>query len=401
MRILFVTTRPPWPSRRGDQARTAGFVRELGARHEIAVVALRPPGFPATPFPDGVTGRTVELGRADMLAGLVHGLRRPLQVALHETPRLERAVHETIESFRPDVVVPVLSRVGRFVRDRVLRDPAHSQHGVPAVIDLVDSLKLNMENRARHDPWLRPLLGWEARRIGAWEAGLARDAAATTVVSERDRRAIVGNDPELAGKVHVVPFGLDVPDLLPEPSAPGEILILTGNLGYFPTVDGAGWFAREVWPRIRAERPDAEWCLAGSRPVKAIRRLAELPGVRLVVEPEDLTALRRRAAVAVVPLRSGSGTPIKILEALAEGLPVATTSAGRQGLDEAPDGAVAAADDPAELAGTIARLLADPEGAARQRRIGWNWVRRRHGLGRVARAFETLLEGAVRRPAPA
>lgn len=387
MRLLFVTARPPWPSRRGDQARAAGWVRELGRRHELSVLALRPPGFPRAPFPPAVGGRAVALSRAAALASLRHARRLPGQVALHVSGALRRAFHDELRRFRPDVVVPVLSRVGWI---------AEPHPGVPAVIDLVDSLALNMENRARRQPLLRPLLRWEARRVAAWDRRLAAGAEAAAVVSERDRQALVAGAPELAAKVHVVPFGIPLAEEPPQVPA-GEIVLLSGNLGYFPTVDGALWFAREVWPRVRARRPRAVWWLAGARPPRAVRRLASRPGTEIHVEPEDLGALRRRAAVAAVPLLSGSGTPIKILEAMADGVPVVTTTAGAEGLDALDAGALTVADDPAAFAGEVERLLGDRRAAARQSRRAWEWVRARHALARTAELFEGLLRRAAER----
>lgn len=380
MRILFVTARPPWPSRRGDQARTAGWIDALGPRHDISVLSLRPPGFPAAERPAGIGGRDVAISGFPPAAPL-HALRLPAQVALHVSSRLRLAFASELERFRPDVVVPVLSRVGW------LTEP---DSGVPAVIDLVDSLGLNMENRARRQLLARPFLLWEARRVAAWDRRLVRRLAAAAVVSERDRRAIANGAPELTEKVHVIPFGIEVPEEPPEPPG-GRIVLLSGNLGYFPTVDGARWFADAVWPRLRERRPDLDWWLAGARPPRAIRRLGRLPGVRVHADPPDLAELRRRAAVAVVPLRSGSGTPIKILEAMADGVPVVTTSDGCRGLDGVADGAVAVADDPEGFAEAVARLAGDRPAALSQSRLAWEWVRERHALARVVEPFERLL----------
>ncbi len=384
MRILFVTARPPWPSRRGDQARTAGWVGALARRHETSVVALRPRGFPATPYPEGVAGGEVPLSPG--MAALGAARRMPIQVALHVSDRLRRAVDEELARFRPHVVVPILSRMG-WIATAVPPD-------VPKVIDLVDSLKLNMENRARRQPLLRPLLAWEARRLAAWDRALVARTAAATVVSQRDRASLVEAAPELAARVRVVPFGVAVPDEPPAPPA-GEIVILSGNLGYFPTVDGARWFGEEVWPLVKARRPSAGWSLAGARPARAVRRLAAAPDVWLHADPDDLGALRRQAAVAAVPLYSGSGTPIKILEAMADGVPVVTTRRGREGLDELDEGAVTVADEPAEFAEAVTRLLADRHAAVRQSRRAWEWLRRRHALPRVAETFERLLRQAA------
>ncbi len=385
MRILFVTTRPPWPSRRGDQARVAGWVRQLGRRHELSVVCQRPPFFPAATFPVGVRGREVPLPMWRMDRTLRHGLRRPLQVAMHVQPELARAVKGEIADFCPDVVVVALSRLGWLL-------PALEQ--VPVVVDLVDSLALNMRRRAARQPGLGALWRWEARRVAIWERDLVRRVARATVVSQRDAEALAGEDEIAAGRIAVVPFGIPIPEVPPR-RATTPIVLLSGNLGYFPTRDGALWLAREVWPRVRRACPEAEWLLAGSRIPRALWRLRRLPGVRIEADPEDLAAVRRRTAVAVAPMRAGSGTPIKVLEAMAGGLPVVATPEAAAGLDGLHGGELQVGGEAETFAAALVRLLADPAAADRQVASAWDWLCQRHDLRRVAGRFERLLEEAV------
>lgn len=389
MKVLFVTARPPWPSRRGDQARAAAWIEGLRSSnpsgpHQVRLLALRPAGFPQD-FPNDVQGQTFALSRTGMLSSPLRRPRLPLQVAMHVHRGLQKALDNEIEVFQPDVIVPVLSRVGW------LRIPRE----IPVVLDLVDSLALNMENRARQEPLLRWLWLWEAQRMAAWDRRLVERAAAAVVVAERDRAAVIDQRPDLAQRVEVLPFGLPVTASPPTLGDNQEIVLLSGNLGYFPTVDAAGYFATEVWPRLRSQRPNAEWWLAGARPAPAIRRLADLPGVRVIADPVDLGAVRRQARVAIVPLRSGSGTPIKVLEAMADGIPLVVTPAAADGLDKAPADAAVVTDDAAAMADAIAHLLADPTAAEEQCRKAWEWVRQRHGLDRVVSAFESLLRRVV------
>ncbi len=397
MRILFIASRPPWPSRRGDQARLAGWVSELGPRHEIAVVAQRPPGFPETRWPPAVRGRSVPLGRGRILLSLCRRLNLPLQVAWHHQPLLTGVVRREIDAFRPDVAVVMLSRLGWLLP--AIGVPAAGvpaagvpAAGVPVVVDLVDSLALNMRRRAERQPLLSALWRWESRRIEAWERQVAGRVACATVVSERDRRALTGG-PE-SGRVEVVPFGIPLPGGDPPPRDE-PILVLSGNLGYFPTREGALWLAREVWPRVLRACPEARWWLAGSRVPPSLRRLERLPGVEVLADPQDLSDLRRRAAVAVAPMRAGSGTPIKVLEAMADGLPVVATPEAAAGLDGLAGGELTVAGDPEAFAAALTRLLTSPEAAREQAASAHRWLRGRHDLSRVAERFEHLLEEAA------
>ncbi len=382
MRILFIASRPPWPSRRGDQARVAGWVEELGARHEIAVVAQTPPRFPPPHWPPAVRGRDLPLSRLRILLSLCRRPSLPLQVAWHHQPGLADVVRREVDAFKPDVAVVVLSRLGWLL-------PAID---VPVVVDLVDSLALNMRRRAERQRHLSAFWSWEARRIEIWEREVARQAACSTVVSTRDQEALAGGLD--VGRIEVVSFGIRLPETVPR-RADRPVIVLSGNLGYFPTREGVLWFAREIWPRVRQVCPDAEWWLAGSRVPRDFHRLERLPGVRILADPEDLSNLRRQAQVAVAPMRAGSGTPIKVLEAMADGLPVVATPEAAAGLDGLRGGEIEVAGEPAVFAAALVRLLENPGIAEEQVSRAWAWLRERHDRRRVARRFEALLEDAA------
>jgi glycosyltransferase involved in cell wall biosynthesis len=386
MRILFLTPRPPWPVRRGDQVRAAGLIAELARRNEVRVLALRPPGFPPCPWPAGVQGQEVALPRWRALLGLVANLRLPLQVALHQDQRFHTAAARIVEDWGPDVAVVQLSRLGGSLA---------ALGSTPVVLDLVDSLHLNLLNRAARQPFAAPVLRWEARRMAGWDRRLIRRVAAATVVSERDRVDLARGDDDLAGRLAVLPCGVAVPAGAAPREQSEEVVLLQGNLGYFPTVDGAIWFAREVWPHVRSLRPQAEWWLAGARPVRALRRLARRDGVRVLADPPDLAAVLARASVAVAPLLSGSGTPNKILEAMAHSLPVVTTPEAAAGLDGRVGGEVAVARTPHEFARAVVELLGDPQRARLQATAGLAYLDRHHTLAGIAAQLEAMIEGVL------
>lgn len=393
MKVVFITARPPWPPRRGDQARAAGLIEVLAERHEIRVLSLVGPGF--KPAPPPVDSVTLEVLRVPALwvalkaifggIAMVLGGRRPVQAAMFDLPSLRHHAAEVLDEFKPDLVVVQLSR---------LADVLPALRPYPVLLDLIDSLALNMENRAARGGFLAPLWRIEARRLLAWERAAVETATVSTVVAERDRAFLAAG-----GKLRLLPFGIEVPDTLPpRAAAPEYELVLTGNLGYFPSVDGVTWFLREVWPLLCAELPEIRLMLAGARPSRALRRLAAAtPGVDLVADPADLKAELRRGAIALAPLRAGSGTPIKILEAMAEGLPVVASPMALEGLDALPAGAAAKAADASQFRDEILRLLADPAAAERQRTAAFEWVGERHDRRQVAAQLENLgVEGFVR-----
>lgn len=388
MRILFITARPPWPGRRGDQARTAGLAEALASRHTIRVVAQQWPGFTTCDPPAGIEVDIAPISRPSIARGLFSAFRRPVQVALHDQPSFHDVVRATVADFQPDVAVVVLSRIG---------DVMEHLAGIPTVLDLVDALALNMSQRGVRQPFLQRFWNSEARRINSWDRSLLRRVRFATVVSERDRRILVGSDDSLSDVVRVVPFGLPVPRQDPMDVGRHPVVVLTGNLGYFPTIDGARWFGERVWPRVRRFVPEAEWWLAGARPAATVQRLARLPGVRLVPSPDNLESILRQGAVAIAPLKAGSGTPIKILEAMAARVPVVTTSAGRAGLDELPSDAIHSADTSEAFARAVVRLLEERELGHRTAMAAWRWLVGRHEGLAVAQYFERILVESLER----
>jgi GT2 family glycosyltransferase/glycosyltransferase involved in cell wall biosynthesis len=145
----------------------------------------------------------------------------------------------------------------------------------------------------------------------------------------------------------------------PTSPTPGRGLLFVAGFGHPPNVDAAAWLVREIMPRVWAEEPSARLKLVGSKPTDEVRALAgERVEVTGYVSDERLEALYRQARVAVVPLRFGAGVKHKVVEALAQGVPLVTTPVGAQGLPWLNE-ACAIAEDPAVLAAHILRLLRD------------------------------------------
>jgi polysaccharide biosynthesis protein PslH len=197
----------------------------------------------------------------------------------------------------------------------------------------------------------------EARCLSAFEARAVRGAFATTVVNERERDTLLKVSPGAA--VHIAPNGVDV-EALTARHAPAaeERVIFTAVFDYAPNADGAVWFAREVWPRVRQARPAAHLTLAGSSPTAAVRRLAEDPSIEVTGQVEDMRPYLWRSAVAVAPIFQSRGVQNKVLEAAAAGLPSVVTRTVGDGLPEQVLPACRIADSADAFAAAVIELLA-------------------------------------------
>ena len=373
MRILFVVPRFPFPLRRGHQVRAFHQLRLLSERHRITLFAVSPGDPPpeaaaVAPFCEEIV--TAPLSPAGAAASALRGVfsSRPVQAAAFGGAALRRRLRETVARVRPDVVHVQLARMAPVVDADV---------GVPRVMDLVDSLSLNMERRFRRDRGAARWAAWaEWKRMARYEREISATWDHVTVVSRVDRDAI-GDFPRLT----VNPNGVDLRAFPFRPDGhAADTIAFTGNLGYFPNVDAITWFAREILPAVRRAAPAAVFRVAGARPARAIRSLAAAGSVRLEGDVDRIDETLGGATVAVAPMRAGSGQLLKILEAMASGVPVVATPLAASAFDFVPGRDLLVAGDPGEFAAAVARLLRDPDEAraialrARQsveERYGW------------------------------
>ena len=370
MKILLVTSRYPWPPRRGDQIRAVQALDFLAGEHEVTL--LTPEPGKGQPPPPADAPYRVELYRPSRTAALLPGMARvllrnhPLQSVLFYQPDLGRRLRE----LAPQAELGILQLVRLAIHLDDFGD-------TPILVDLIDSLSLNFSLRADVDRvWLRPMLRLEAHLLAIGERRLTERAAGVILVCGRDRQALVNRlPPEAASKVSVVRLAVrerrtepPLPEELLGTESGGPVLAITGNLGYFVNVDAISWWLDAVWPAVRQARPDVRIVVAGDRPAPAVRRAVAKAGprVRLIESPRDMRAVLAQATLALAPMRCGSGVPIKVLEAWAVGVPVIATpwavagTSGRQGEDFRVVGT-----HPIEWVTAIQDLLDDP--AARER----------------------------------
>jgi sugar transferase (PEP-CTERM/EpsH1 system associated) len=216
------------------------------------------------------------------------------------------------------------------------------------------------------------------RRAEELEACLRVDRVVT--VSNVDRDVLRFELPDLDAEV--VPNGVDLERFTPsrraeQDRAQGAVFI--GKMDYRPNVDAVEWFCSEILPLVRRKRPGFTFTICGAPATRAVVALGRLPGVRVAGRVADTRPSLDEAAVVVVPLRAGSGTRLKILEALAMARPVVATTLAAEGL-EVDDGVhLLIADAPDAFAERVVRLAEDVAERRRLGRAGRSLVEQRYG----------------------
>jgi glycosyltransferase involved in cell wall biosynthesis len=168
-------------------------------------------------------------------------------------------------------------------------------------------------------------------------------------------------------------------------------------MDWMPNEDGILWFCREILPRIRRQSGNVSFVIVGRSPSAIVQALSrENPDVAVTGRVEDVRPYLNEASVYVVPLRSGSGTRLKIFEAMAAGKAVVSTGLGAEGLPVVHDRDLLLADETDSFADAVVSLLRDPERRCSLGQSGHRLVERNHGWPAVAAHFEAILEDVRR-----
>lgn len=376
---LILMNRVPWPLDDGWKVRTFHMVRALARRGPVTVVSFDRGDDPDVEDFVAAAGprvrlRLVQGSRAytpwRLLRGLVGFL--PVHVLVERSSGFRAVVKEELVTTRPAVIVCELVAMADQLRGW--------DDLPPLVIDTHNIDSLVIRRYADVLPWsfrkaYALITSWKFARF---ESRAFRRAAAVLVCSGIEERLLQAG--ETGHRAWMVPNGADLERFRPvdQPSVP-ERLLFFGKLDYFPNRDAIEFFLDDILPRIRESFPQVELHIAGAGGDDGLRaRLEAEKGVIYHGKVADLNTLLGSAAVVVVPLRSGGGTRLKILEALAAARPLVSTVVGAEGLELEAGRDLLLADDADAFAAAVTGLLRDTQRAAALGNRGRSTVTRRY-----------------------
>jgi polysaccharide biosynthesis protein PslH len=380
MKILLLTQVVPYPPDSGPKIKTYNVLRYLARRHSVHLVSfVRSAAEEAharslQAFCTGVTPVPLQRSRVrdvgylarSLLSGRPFLIERDNLAAMHATVR-ELVGHQSFDAIHADQL-----SMAQFAEN--LPVPLR-------VLDEHNAVWTIVKRAAAGEGWgvRRWLAELEWRKLRAYEGQLCRRFDRVTVVSDEDRTALE-EAAQAAFAAKVIPIAVDTHELAFVPRTPdARHVISMATMFYPPNVEGVHWFATEAFPEIRRAVEGTQFYVVGSRPPASITRLASPTGGIVVTgyvsDPEPLL---RQNAVLVVPVHSGSGMRVKILEAFARGIPVVSTAIGVEGIDARHGEHLLVADEPREFAAAVIRLLQEPGEADRLARAGRKLVESRY-----------------------
>jgi glycosyltransferase involved in cell wall biosynthesis len=320
---------------------------------------------------------------------IANGLRflSPVPIVMTPLPEMVQAVRNILSRNTFDAVVASTGVTATYA----LVAPQRTAK----VLEEHNSLSRWMEERFRMQSSVvqraRCWISWQKARYH--ESRLFRRFDLCLMVSEQDREASQYMLPGYHGAVEVVPNGVDCrhnyPGLVqPKPNT----LIFNGALSYYANYDAIQYFLAEIYPLIREHVPDVSLTVTGSSSDIDLSKLRLDESVHLSGWVDDIRPLVAGAWICVVPIRTGGGTRLKVLEAMALGTPVIATSKGVEGLAVTPGQDVLIADQPAEFADQVVHLLQDR--TLRQRLVtkARDLVERQYDWAQIGQRFAELIE---------
>lgn len=397
LRILWIKVGGLWPPTAGGRLRTFHTLKGLSERHAVTLLTTHGPG-------DDLPGLRRALPRCEVVSlphaapkqgtrGFALALVRswlgpqPVDLARWKVPALRALARGRLAAGDVDLVVT----------DFLVTAPSVPPTGrVPNVLfeHNVEHVIWSRLAAAERRPWRRRLLSFEARKMKAVEADACRRASSVLAVSEVDRAGLSRIAPE--AHVDAIPTGVDVDYFRPDESSTPQGLVFTGAMDWYPNEDGILWFLADVLPRIRASHPGTPFRIVGRNPSARLRAAAEATGgVTVTGTVADVRPDMNAAAVYVVPLRTGGGTRLKVLEALAMGKAVVSTTVGAEGLPLRPDEHLVLADGAESFARAVSSLLGDDTRRRSLGEAGRRLVVARYGWSEAVREFERRLREVV------
>lgn len=348
LRLLMVISSFPYPPITGCYQRWWAMIRFLGQRHDLTLVtfcsseqsrlrhellrycrSVYAAGYGGDKLPEeeGMPYLVRERMRVTMRDAL-----RAVPSDLYDAALIEQIV---LAPFRVEINAPAI--LGEHnIELRLLTQAAQ--------IDLRSPPPAHFSNSQSKSKLLRD-----------YEDRVWPEFAVRTAVNPHERDEIQRRSK--TGRTILVENGAN-PDLwLPDVRPGTDRIVFFGNLGYYPNIDGVLHFWQDIWPHIIRRRPSLELIVAGSAATSELRELAQQPGFILVEDPPDIRDVAILASVSIVPLRLGGGTRLKILNSMALGLPVVSTSLGCEGLTIENDEHLLVRDDAVEFAEAVEQLL--------------------------------------------
>lgn len=384
MRLFFLLPRVPYPTEKGDKLRAFHQIKQLSRHHEIILCSLN----------DSVLHKdalhvlnkyvkavhVISLDKFSILMNIVKALfsGRPLQVGYFYSTSAKRQILKLIKQYKPDHIFCQLIRVAEYVKDVP----------IPKTIDYQDVFSKGIDRRIALSPfYLKPFLKIEHRRLQNYERMVFDRFDNKIIISQPDRDLIPHPERE---KIVVVANGVDTDFFSPMNRDKKYDLLFTGNMGYPPNINAAGFLVNQILPKLLPHKHDLRLLLAGANPNLRVMVLKS-GNVDVSGWVPDMRECYASAKVFIAPMQIGTGLQNKLLEAMAMQIPCITSHLASHALNARQGEDILVAGTPEEYVKHILFLLNNPEKAKEIALNGYHFVHKNFSWEKETEKIEALI----------
>jgi glycosyltransferase involved in cell wall biosynthesis len=402
MRLLYFTPQQIWPVNSGARLRNYNLARQLAARSSVTLVEMGSAGQEqriSKENSDLANVVTLDKGHAYSPSIILRGLAGPTPMTVLNcwSPRSASQLADILRSCQFDTVQIEGVHLMKFL-PMIQKTPA-----CPAIV--VDWHNIESELMWRYADatgnWVKKIAARRtAKLIERAEDCLLKTCAMHTVTSERERQMLLARRP--GTNIQVIPNGVDTSFYTAKNIADDsrktslddskQTILFVGHMDYHANIDAVTWFSRVAWPEIARMHPALHFMIVGRDPSPEVRALAS-DRIHVTGTVADVRPFYTSAVAAIVPLRVGSGTRLKILEAMAAGVPVVSTKLGAEGIDIEHDLHYLQADSGPAIAAAVHRIASSEETRSRLSQAARELMCRAYDWSTIGKQLFRLHEG--------
>ena len=320
MKLIFLTSRFPYPINKGDKLRSYHQIKELSIQNDIYLISLSESKVSERSIVElNKYCKSVHVYHISLINRIFNLFKtlinnRPFQVNYFYHQKIQKKINSNISIINPDHIICQLVRTALYVKD---------EHSIPKTIDYMDALSKGLERRITISKfWQKPFVKMESQRMKRFE-NLAFEFFNNHIIissSDRDEIAHINNK-----NIEIIPNGIDSNYFKKITTNKIYDLIFIGNLSYIPNIEAAKYISKTIIPILKEKIPNIRILISGSNPSKKVLRLAN-KNIKISGWVDDIRETYCSGKVFFAPMNLGSGLQNKLLEAMSLGIPCITSN---------------------------------------------------------------------------
>ena len=320
MKLIYLTSRFPFPINKGDKLRSFHQIKELSKQNDIYLISLSEIKVPKSSIKQlDKYCKSVHVYHISLINRIFNLLKtlinnRPFQVNYFYHHKIQKKINSNISVIKPDHIFCQLVRTALYVKD---------EHSIPKTLDYMDALSKGLERRIKISKfWQKPFVKMEWQRMKRFENLAFEFFNNHIIISSSDRNEIAHINNK---NIEIIPNGIDANYFQKIITDKIYDLIFIGNLSYVPNIEAAKFISKKIFPLLQQKVPNIKILISGSNPSKKVLRLSN-ENIKVTGWVDDIRETYCSGKVFFAPMSLGSGLQNKLLEAMSLGIPCITSN---------------------------------------------------------------------------